>query len=290
MTAPRPSSPRLAGVVGAPVGHSLSPLIHTTWARRAGVPFHYIPIEAEGGDVGFKRVVEGLRTAGFRGVNVTLPFKEAALALAEDASAATAAIGAANMLTFTQDGVIADNSDADGFADGLRETGAAPLRSALVLGAGGSARAIVYALRSLIGVENVVIANRTRARAGALASSFGGVQAIDWADRDASAADADVVVNTTSIGMARDGASTDATPLRLDRARAGTLVCDIVYAPLETAFLREARARGLPTMDGLEMLMRQALPGFRAWAGGEGVVDQELRASCEAALSARGAL
>ncbi|MEO1014559.1 MAG: shikimate dehydrogenase [Pseudomonadota bacterium] len=280
-------SPRVAGVVGAPVGHSLSPLIHRTWAERARLPFHYVPIEVDGGEPGFARAIEGLRMAGFKGVNVTLPFKEEALRLADGASEAARAIGAANMLTFNKDDIHADNSDALGFCEGVKSSLPDTARRALVLGAGGSARAILYALLSLIGIDDVVIVNRTASRANALAAEFAGAKSAAWDSRETAAGEADVIVNTTSIGMARDGVAGGETPLTLEHVRPLTVVCDIVYAPLKTPLLRNAKAKGLPAVDGLEMLMRQAAPGFRAWSGGQAVVDADLRAACEAALNAR---
>ncbi|HXI86935.1 MAG TPA: shikimate dehydrogenase [Parvularculaceae bacterium] len=277
---------RRAGVIGWPIGHSLSPLIHETWAAREGIKAAYARIEVEPGYENFARAVMRLAEQGYRGVNITLPHKENALRFAVerggDASETALAAGAANMLTF--DGApFADNSDASGFAAALGEILDARAGRAVVLGAGGAARGIVLALTSL-GVGEIVIANRTPARAEEIAGRLG-ARAVEWTDREGALADADILVNATSLGM--KGAppleiSIDALP---DRA----IVFDIVYAPLETALLKAARARGLKTIDGLSMLMHQAVPAYKTWLGARAEVDADLRARLEAALAERGA-
>ncbi|MFN0023237.1 MAG: shikimate dehydrogenase [Parvularculaceae bacterium] len=273
--------PRRAGMLGWPVAHSLSPLIHTTWAAREGIDAGYDPIAVAPDDGAFRGAIERLRNEGYRGVNVTLPHKERALKFADQASEEAIAAGAANMLTFTASGIAAGNSDIAGFAAAVMETGATP-RAALILGAGGAARGVAIALSRRLGARSIVVANRTRARAEVVAALAGGA-AIDWSARGAALADIDLLVNTTSLGMTGEAA----LDLDLDALPRSALVADIVYAPLETPLLAAARARGHTTIDGLSMLMHQAAYGYRAWLGATAVVDADLRARLEAALAAR---
>ena len=274
-------APILAGVVGWPVGHSLSPLIHGEWARRAGINGHYIPIAVKPSYDDFAPAMDALRTLGFAGVNVTIPHKEHALAYAEGSSDAAFKAGAANMLTFGEK-TYADNSDHVGFAEAVREHAASPGKSALILGAGGAARGVLLALQSL-GFEKIAVANRTRAKAEMLADSFA-VDATDWNARADALEGIDLLVNTTSLGM------TGEPPLDIDLSelKPSAIVADIVYAPLETPLLKAARARGLRTVDGLAMLMHQAVPGFKSWFGGDAVVDEALREILVAELKKRG--
>ncbi len=273
-------APRLAAVVGWPIAHSLSPLIHRYWSDREGANAHYVPVAAPPTDADFAGVISGLRAAGFRGVNVTLPHKERALHIADRRSALAEDIGAANMLTFNADGVYADNSDADGFAEAVRAVSERPVTHALLLGAGGAAQAVAAALRSRLGAARITVANRTRSRAEALAARVNG-DVVDWDNINAELARADLVVNATSLGMEGQ------PPLALDYAclQAGAIVSDIVYRPLETLLLATARARGCIVVDGLEMLMRQAVPGYKSWLGETASVDADLRATLLAALS-----
>ena len=274
---------RRAGVIGWPVAHSLSPLIHTTWAEREGIAARYEAIETAPGDEVFRRRINDLRAEGYRGVNVTIPHKERALKIADRASKAARAIGAANMLTFKDDSVIAENSDAAAIESIVLELPLRP-RTALLLGAGGAARAVLWALSSGKEAPRVLLANRTRGRAEEIAA-IARADVIDWAYRNDALSAADLVINATSLGM------TGQPPLDLDynRLNAGAVAIDIVYSPLETALLSAARARGLRAIDGLEMLMRQAAPGYLAWLGTRAEVDADLRARLEAALKARGA-
>ena len=274
--APNPESQAatLAGVIGCPVAHSLSPLIHTIWAQRAGVNGRYIPIEVPATYDDFARAMDSLRVVGFAGVNVTLPHKEHALHYADAASDIAKKAGAANMLTFRQDGVTADNSDVEGFAASVREAvgGAKLPESALVLGAGGAARGVVLALQS-VGVKSIFIANRTEEKAKKIAADFG-VNTITWEARDDNLHDTDILVNTTSLGMSGQPALDIDLPGLPDAA----IVADIVYAPLETDLLKRVRKKGCMTIDGLGMLMHQGVPGFRAWFGADATVDDALRA------------
>lgn len=281
MTARDPQETLLAGVVGWPVSHSLSPVIHGAWAAREGLNARYDRIAIEPTDEAFRNQMDALRRRGYRGVNVTIPHKERALRFADEASKAAQTIGAANMLTFSETVTIADNSDATAIRSIFLDLAKKPAR-ALVLGAGGAARAILFALAHLPYTVDVVIANRTRARAVEIAP-IAKAEIADWEERDAALAKADLVINATALGM------TGQPPLDLDhdRLKPGAAVFDIVYAPLETPLLAAARARGLTVIDGLEMLMRQAAPGYLAWLGTRAAIDQDLRARLEAALAAR---
>lgn len=274
--------PILAGIAGWPVAHSLSPLIHATWAKRAGINGYYIPVAVPPSYEEFARGMDAVRTLGFAGVNVTIPHKEHALRYADAASDAAARAGAANMLTFGAEGAFADNSDIAGFAAAVREKSSVPGASALILGAGGAARAVALALQNL-GVARIDIANRTREKAGALAKAFG-LSLVGWSDRSEALAGADLVVNTTSLGMSGE------PPLHIDLSlmRTSAIVADIVYSPLETPLLKAAAARGNRTVDGLSMLMHQAGFAFRQWFGGEPAVDDELRAMLVDELKRRG--
>lgn len=267
----------LAGVIGWPIGHSRSPALHGHWLRRYDVPGQYVPLAVAPDDLGL--ALAALPKLGFRGVNVTLPHKVAALGLAERASERACRIGAANTLTFLPSGGFhAENTDGVGFIANL-EQGApgwtASSGPSLVLGAGGAARAVVDALLEK-GAPEIRVANRTRARADALATAIGPVAiAIDWNDAGSAMEDCATIVNTTSLGMAGQ------PPLEMTFAAAprDALVTDIVYQPLVTPFLRLAQKHGLRTVDGLGMLLHQGVPGFEAWFGVRPDVDESLRAA-----------
>lgn len=271
------AAPRLAGVVGWPIGHSRSPRLHGHWLRRHGIDGYYIPVALAAED--FAAGMLALKTLGFRGVNVTLPHKEAAFALADEVSPLAAEIGAANTVTFREDGSIhADNSDGYGFIANLRQEAPAwrpEAGAALVLGAGGSARAVVAALLAE-GVPEIRIGARTRARTEGLRDHFGArVGVLDWAEVEDAASDAAVIVNTTPVGMAGSGE----LPIRLDRVAPGTLVTDLVYGAEPTPFVAEARRLGLSAVDGIGMLLHQGVPGFERWFGVRPEVDAALRAA-----------
>lgn len=273
---------RRAAVIGWPVSHSLSPLIHMTWAAREGAEAAYEAIAVEPTDEAFRKRIKELRAEGYRGVNVTIPHKERALACADTASAEARAVGAANMLTFDDESVVAANSDAAAVRAIVLDLPRRP-QTALVFGAGGAARGVLWALKSA-GLNRIVLTNRTKSRAEEIAA-IGGATIVDWRSRGDALEKADFVVNATSLGMKGQ------PPLDLDhdRLKVGTVVFDIVYSPLETPLLAAAKARGLRTIDGLEMLMRQAVPGYLAWLGTKAEVDVDLRARLEAALKARSA-
>jgi shikimate dehydrogenase len=280
MTASDPDEdrPLLAGVMGWPVAQSRSPRLFDHWFATHGLPGRYVPLAVCEAD--FAEVYRALPKAGFRGVNVTIPHKRPALTLADGATDAARAIGAANMIRFEPDGrIFADNTDAYGFLESLC-TGAPDWRGdsgpALVLGAGGAARAVVHALLGA-GVPEIRLANRTAENAEALAGEFGRpVSAVSWEERADAADGAALLVNTTSLGM------TGKPPLHmpLEALPAHAVVLDIVYVPLETPLLSAARARGLIPVDGLGMLLHQARPAFRAWFGIDPEVDAALREAC----------
>ncbi|UWQ95791.1 shikimate dehydrogenase [Rhodobacteraceae bacterium M385] len=265
----------LAGVIGDPIAHSLSPRLHGHWLKRYDLRGHYIPLHVN--HVDLPDVLRTLPRMGFVGVNVTLPHKELVLSLADSVTDRAALIGAANTLTFTANGQIqADNTDGMGFLSNIRQTlpnWSAANGPALVLGSGGAAKAIVSALVS-DGAPVVHVANRTRARADALKDQFGArVSPQDWTSIPDLIGDAALIVNTTSLGMSGQA------PLTLDLSRLSpaTVVNDIVYTPLETDLLKEAAARGCTTVDGLGMLLHQAVPGFERWFSYTPMVDDDLR-------------
>lgn len=267
--------PPLAGVMGWPIEQSKSPLIFAHWFSETGVAGSYTRLAVAPDD--FADVFRNLYKSGFRGVNVTIPHKLMALALADEVSAAARAIGAANTVSFGADGrVFADNTDGYGFIENLREGAPAwdpAAGPALVLGAGGAARAVIHALLQA-GAPVIRLANRTEKRTEALAAHFGPrIEVTDWAARDTATDDTATIVNTTSLGMTGN----PPLSLSLTDVPATALVTDIVYAPLETPLLAAARARGLATVDGLGMLLHQARPGFRAWFGAEVAVTPALR-------------
>lgn len=265
----------MAGVVGWPIKHSKSPALHGHWLKRYGLAGEYRPIALSPED--FETGLHKLAKKGFKGVNVTIPHKEVVLKLADSITDSAALIGAANTIHFHADGSIgADNTDGYGFIQNLRQNALLwnpKSGPALVIGAGGAARAIVWALLNE-GVPKVRLANRTRIRAENLANHFGAkVEVVEWSEVSEAMDGASTIVNTTSLGM-------DGQPeLRVHfyAAAPDALVTDIVYAPLITPFLEKAQARGLDTVDGLGMLLHQAVPGFESWFGQKPEVDDELR-------------
>jgi shikimate dehydrogenase len=266
---------RLAGVMGWPVEHSLSPRLHGYWLEHHGIDGAYVPLAVR--PEAFGRALKGLADLGFRGVNVTLPHKEAALAACHEVDELARRIGAVNTVTLAEDRLHGSNSNAFGFMENLRQglPGWAPAAApAVVLGAGGAARAVAAALLDA-GVPEVRLANRTAVRAEALAEALGGpVAVVDWEHRAAALEGAGLLVNTTTLGM-HGQAMLD---IDLAHLPPEAPVTDIVYVPLETPLLAAARARGHPVVDGLGMLLHQARPGFEAWFGIRPEVTAELRA------------
>lgn len=272
-----------AAVIGWPISHSRSPMIHGYWLKRYGIEGDYSKIAVKPEDA--EAFLRSLAERGLAGCNVTVPLKEIAFATADEVEPSARAVGAANTVWLDGGRLVAANTDTYGFITHLsREVPDWKERDrpVLVLGAGGAARAIVFGFLEA-GVGRVMVANRTLERAAALASHFGPrVMAVDWAARSVAADDAGVVVNTTTIGMKGEG-SLDMDLTRLD-SRA--VVADIVYVPLETGLLAAARARGLRTLDGLGMLLHQAVPGFEKWFGVRPEVTPELRALLVADIEA----
>ena len=265
----------LAGVIGHPVAHSRSPALHGYWLRRYGLKGHYIPIDIRPQDL--SELVRALPRLGFVGINVTLPHKEAILHIADIVTDRAALIGAANTLIFRKDGKIhADNTDGSGFIANLRQhapTWAPASGPAVVLGAGGAARAVIAALIE-VGVPEIRLVNRTRPRAEGLRSDFGAkVLVQDWVQAANILQDAVTVVNTTSLGMI--GKPDFRIPLDALNPRA--LVTDLVYTPLKTQLLSDAEALGCTVVDGLGMLLHQAAPGFERWFGHRPEVDEATR-------------
>lgn len=277
------SGPR-AFVVGHPVAHSRSPLLHGHWLARYGLAGSYGRIDVAPAD--FPAFVESLAERGFVGGNVTIPHKEAAFRLVGRATERARRLEAANTLWFEGGILHGDNTDGYGFAEslaaGLGPGWAGPMRQALVLGAGGAAHAIVPALLDA-GLDRVLVANRHGGRADALAAHHPGrAAALAWQDVPAALASTDLLVNTTQLGMAGQ------PPLALDLAPlpGRAVVADAVYVPLETPLLAAARARGLRAVDGLGMLLHQAVPGFARWFGREPEVTPDLRALILADIAA----
>jgi shikimate dehydrogenase len=261
---------RLAGIIGWPVAHSRSPRLHGFWLERHGIDGVYIPLAIRPED--FAPAVRGLLAAGFAGANVTIPHKRAAFALCDSVDPSARRAGAVNTLVFNGGKIEGSNTDGWGFLANLRAHGVDPAAGpALLLGAGGAARAVAAALLGE-GV-GVTIANRTPQHAEALAHDLPDLRVVPWESRSDALPDHALVVNATSLGMQGH------PPLQLDLARAapGLAVADIVYVPLETPLLAAATARGLRTVEGLGMLLHQAVPGFRAWFGVEPEVDDALR-------------
>ncbi|WP_171240457.1 shikimate dehydrogenase [Ruegeria sp. HKCCA5491] len=267
----------LAGVIGHPVAHSKSPTLHGHWLKSYGLAGHYIPMDVAPDDL--EVVLRSLPKAGFVGANVTVPHKEAALRLADNVSDRAQKIGAANTLVFREDGAIhADNTDGYGFMENLRSgapdwtPGDGP---AVVFGAGGAARAVLQALVEA-GVPKIMLTNRTRTRADKLKDEFGQtITVVDWVQAGNVIEDAELVVNTTSLGM--QGQLELRVPL--DGLQPGAVVTDLVYAPLKTHLLQTAEEAGCTVVDGLGMLLHQAVPGFESWFGVRPEVNLDLRAA-----------
>ena len=261
---------RLAGVFGHPVTHSRSPRLHGFWLQRYGIDGAYIPLGVAPG--GFGAAVRALVDLGFRGANVTIPHKLAAFEICDAVAPFARRAGAVNTLIFRDGRIEGSNTDGFGFLESIREAAPgwrADAGPAVLLGAGGAARAIAAALLDA-GAPRVTLVNRTAAKAEALARDLGGP--IHVADRPP-LEDAALLVNTTSLGMqGQPGLEVDLAPLP-----ASAVVADIVYVPLETRLLAAARARGLIAVDGLGMLLHQARPGFEVWFGVAPQVDQALR-------------
>jgi len=280
MSRPITAETRIAGVVGHPVRHSLSPLIHNAWIGAAGLDAAYLAFQPP--PAGFEAFVQGMRGQVVLGLNVTIPFKERAAALADRRSAAAERAAAANLLTFEADGsIVADNTDGIGLLLALEAAGFIPFSPVVVLGAGGAARGAVLSLLAA-GVPSVRLVNRSLDRARAIAAGDGRVSALGWDEARHALDGVAAVINATSLGMAGQ----PALELPLDLAPASAVVMDMVYMPLKTGLLRAAEARGHPTADGLAMLIGQARPSFEAFFG-QPPPEVDVRALCEKALGER---
>ncbi|HEX6859434.1 MAG TPA: shikimate dehydrogenase [Caulobacteraceae bacterium] len=268
-----------AGVVGNPIGHSLSPAIQNAWIAAANLDAEY---DAFVGPLdGFADFIGGLQERGLRGVNVTIPFKEEALALADEASELAKLAGAANLLVFEDGRVRADNTDGPGLLVALKDrAGFDPTSGpAVILGAGGAARGAAAAL-VLAGSPQVRIVNRTRERAHALAASVG-EHVIDYHSAEDAFEGAAVIINATSLGLG--GGEGPNAPF--EHAPGSAVVMDMVYKPLITQFLDAAAERGHPTVDGLEMLIGQARPSFEALFGIAPPLEVDARAVAVEAMA-----
>ena len=265
----------LAGVIGHPIAHSKSPKLHGYWLKEHGLEGHYVPIDVAPENL--ESVLRMMPKMGYVGANVTIPHKERALEIADQVTDRATLIGAANTLIFLEDGkILADNTDGYGFIQNLRN--GAPdwdptAGAAVVLGAGGAARAVLASLLD-VGVPEILLSNRTRARAEQLRDDFGArIKVIEWVQAGNVMEDGATVVNTTSLGM------TGKPELRvpLDGLNADAVVTDLVYTPLMTNFLKTAQAKGCTTVDGLGMLLHQAVPGFERWFGPRPEVTDDVR-------------
>lgn len=266
---------RLAGVAGWPIAHSRSPQLHNFWLRRYEIDGAYIPLAIKPDN--FESAVRALPKLGFSGCNVTLPHKEAALDVCDRVDSAARMIGAVNTIVVTEDGSLEGScTDGYGFLQALKE-GAPELdltgTRALLVGAGGSARAIAFALLEG-GVSELIIVNRSRARAEKLSNSMGGeIKVADWGKRSEQLDEIQLLVNSTTLGMQGQ----PKLDLALDILPRDSVVMDAVYTPILTPLLAAAQGRGNRIVDGLGMLLHQARPGFAAWFGRQPVVDQEIR-------------
>lgn len=274
---------RLAGIMGWPVAHSLSPRLHGYWLRRHAIDGAYVPLAVSPENL--EPALRALPALSFAGVNLTIPHKETAVLLVDRRSPAAERIGAVNTVVVEPDGTLfGDNTDGFGFIASLMEAQVgwrAESGPAVLLGAGGAARAVAVALIDA-GAPEVRVLNRTPDRARSLAEDLGGpICAVPWPERGAALEGAALLVNTTSLGMRNQ----PPLVLALDGLPRSAVVTDVVYTPLVTALLAVARARGNPVIDGLGMLLHQARPGFQAWFGIDPVVDRDLRAAVLAGMS-----
>jgi shikimate dehydrogenase len=264
----------LAGIIGMPVAHSRSPTIHNFWLNAHGIRGAYVPLAVK--PERLKDALAGLVGLGFRGCNVTMPHKQTAIQLLDRMNDTARRIGAVNTIVVEENGTLSGfNNDGNGFVQSLKDAKSdwrADAGPILLLGAGGATRAVVVALLEN-GAQQIRISNRTAAKAQAIADEFASVvTALPWADRAAALADVALLVNCTDRGMI----GKDALEIDLSRLNPATLAADLIYTPLETPFLAEARARGCLTVNGLGLLLNQARLAFKAWFGVMPEVTPEL--------------
>jgi shikimate dehydrogenase len=270
----------LAGLMGWPVMHSRSPKLHNYWLAQHGLVGTYLPLAIKANDL--RAALRALPALGFSGCNLTIPHKEAALAIVDKVDPLARRIGAMNCVVVAPDGSLEGyNYDAFGYTESIREAQPgwrADVGPIVVIGAGGGARAVLAGLVDA-GAREIRLVNRSPARAQALARDLGGpIKPVSWADRAAALAGAAMLVNTTNQGMVGE----PPLDLALDQLPPRALVSDIIYIPRETPLLAAARRRGNQTVNGLGMLLHQARPAFRAWFGIMPDVTPELRALIEA--------
>ena len=294
MGPPITAATALVGVLGDPVRHSLSPVMHNAALAALGLDWVYLALPAPAGQLA--AVTEGLAAVGCRGLNVTIPHKQAVAELCRELCPLAARLGAVNTLVpHAEGGWLGTNTDVEGFLAPLRADAPADWsqRQAVVLGCGGSARAVVAALVEL-GVGSIAVAARRREAVTAFVAGCRGwapqLQALEWPQLDGVLAGAALVVNTTPVGMAAagDAGAAERCPLsagQLDRLTAGATVYDLIYTPRPTALLRAAGARGCRGLDGLEMLVQQGAASLRLWSGLSEVPVQAMRAAATAALA-----
>jgi len=269
----------LAGVMGWPVMHSRSPLLHNYWFKQHGLTGTYVPLAIAPATLA--AALRALHPLGFAGCNLTLPHKQAAMTVVDEVDALAKNIGAISCVIARPDGSLAGtNNDCYGFIENLRQSQPgwrADAGPVVVIGAGGGARAVCYGLAQE-GAREIRVVNRSLARAQEIANNFGGpLKALPWEQRHDALDGAAMVVNTTSCGMVGQ----PALDLKLDKLSKNALAADIIYIPLETPLLAAARARGNPTVNGLGMLLHQGRPAWKAWFGIEPQVTAELRALLE---------
>jgi len=269
----------LAGVVGWPVMHSRSPMLHNYWFKHHGLAGTYVPLAIRPEHLA--AALRGLHPLGFSGVNVTIPHKQEAMKIVHEVDALAKSIGAISCVIVRSDGSLAGtNNDCYGFIQAVRQeqpgwrADAGPI---VVIGAGGGSRAVCYGLAHE-GAREIRLVNRTLERAKGIAAQFGGpIKALPWDQRHDVLEGAAMVINTTNQGMVGN----PALDLRLDKLQKSALAADIVYIPLETPFLAAARKRGNRTVNGLGMLLNQGRPAWKAWFGIEPEVTAELRTMVE---------
>ena len=269
----------LAGVMGWPVMHSRSPMLHGYWLKRHNLAGTYVPLAIR--PEGLVAALRALHPLGFAGCNLTIPHKERAMAIVDEVDTLAKSIGAISCVVVRADGSLSGtNNDCYGFIQNVRQEqpGWRPdVGPIVVIGAGGGSRAVCYGLAQE-GAREIRLVNRTLARAKSIAEEFGGpIKALPWEQRHDALEDAAMVVNTTSCGMVGQGA----LDLELDKLPKTALAADIIYIPLETPFLAAARKRGNRTVNGLGMLLNQGRPAWRTWFGIEPEVTPELRAMVE---------
>lgn len=264
----------LAGVIGDPISHSLSPRIHNYWLEKYKIDGAYIPLDIPVGNL--QKAVRGLtQIPNFRGINVTVPHKESVMAIVDEVDAIAKRIGAVNTLLFKDGRILATNTDAYGFIANLEQT--IPRKpwigkKAVVIGAGGAARAVCVGLLDT-GVSEIVLLNRTHGKAEKIQYDFGaGITVVPWVSRSSVLGETSLLVNTTTLGMNGN----EPLSIDLDYLPADAIVADIVYKPLETPLLKQARQRGNITVEGIGMLLHQAVAGFEAWFGVKPEVTKEL--------------